>query len=173
MEKIIIGVFNSTDKAEGAISDLRDLGIKDNDISYIYSSGGETVTEEGGETKAGEGAASGATTGAVIGGIAGLVVAAGVLPGLGALFVAGPIATALGLSGAAATTAAGALTGAAAGGLVGVLVGLGVTKEEALVYEERVKLGGVLVSARTSSPETARKVFDDHDADEIREYPAA
>lgn len=172
MEKTIVGVFNDKEEAELAINDLRALGIGDSDISYVYSSEGTTVTEDAGGHKVGEGAAAGAATGAVIGGIAGLVVAAGVLPGLGALFVAGPLATALGLSGGAATTAAGAMTGAAAGGLVGALAGLGINEEEAKIYEERVKLGGILLTVKTSEPDKARGIFSAHNADEIREYSA-
>lgn len=170
MERTIIGVFNSRDNAEAAINDLRTLGIADADISYIYSSDGQTVTEDGGGTHAGTGAASGATTGAILGAIAGLAVANGILPGLGSLFVAGPLAGALGLTGAAATTAAGAMTGAAAGGLVGALAGLGVKEDEAKVYEERVKLGGILVTARTDNPTGAREIFSRHGADEVNEY---
>lgn len=170
MDKTIIGVFDNREHAEMAINDLREIGIQDSDISYIYNSEGRTVTEEGGGTHVGEGAAEGASTGAIIGGIAGLVVAAGVIPGLGALFVAGPIATALGLSGAAATTAAGAMTGAAAGGILGALIGLGVKEDEAKIYEERVKLGGVLVTVKTTDPAAAHSIFDKHGAEEVREY---
>jgi len=172
MERTIIGVFGSRDNADAAITELRTLGVADADISYIYSSDGQTVTEDGGHTHAGAGAASGATTGALLGAIAGLAVANGILPGLGSLFVAGPLAGALGLTGAAATTAAGAMTGAAAGGLVGGLVGLGVKEDEAKVYEERVRLGGILVTARTSNPAGARDIFVRHGADEINEYGA-
>ncbi|MDB5194181.1 MAG: low temperature-induced protein [Parcubacteria group bacterium] len=153
-----------------AITDLRTLGISDSDISYVYSSEGKTVTEDGGGTKAGSGAAAGATTGVVLGAIAGLVVANGILPGLGTLFVAGPLAGALGLTGAVATTTAGAVTGLAAGGFLGALMGLGVKEDEAKVYEERVKLGDILVTARTSQSAAAHEIFRKHDADEIREY---
>jgi hypothetical protein len=170
MDKTIIGVFNNREHAEMAINELREFGIHDSDISYIYNSEGTTVSEDGGGTHVGEGAAEGAGAGAVIGGIAGLVVAAGVIPGLGALFVAGPIATALGLSGAAATTAAGAMTGAAAGGLLGGLMGLGVKEDEARIYEEKIKLGGVLVTVKTSEVTQAHEVFDKHGAEEVREY---
>ncbi len=173
MERTIIGVFDNREHAEMAITDLRQLGIADTDISYIYSSEGKTVTETGGETHAGEGAASGATTGAILGAIAGLAVANGILPGLGSLFVAGPLAAALGLTGAAATTAAGAMTGAAAGGLVGALAGLGVKEEEARVYEEKVKLGGILVTARTHDAAGAREIFTRHGAEEVNEYGAS
>lgn len=169
MEKTIVGVFKERDKAEAAINDIREAGVKESDISFIYSSDGTVVTEEGGN-KAGEGAASGAATGAMVGGIAGLVVATGVLPGLGALFVAGPLATALGLTGGAATAASGAITGAAAGTLIGALAGIGIKEEDAKLYEERIKLGGVLVTVKTSDPEKARSIFDTHEAEEIREY---
>lgn len=171
MEGTIIGVFNNRNNAEMAISELRAWGIADTDISYIYSSEkGEMVSEDGGGNMAGEGAASGATTGAVLGALAGLAVANGILPGLGTLFVAGPLAAALGLTGAAATTAAGAMTGAAAGGLVGGLVGLGVKEDEAKVYEERVRLGGILVTARTTDMSAAKGIFDKNGAEEVREY---
>lgn len=173
MDTTTIGIFTSRDSAESAISELRSLGIADADISYVYSSEGEVVTEDAGGNKAGSGAASGATTGAILGGLAGLAVANGILPGLGTLFVAGPLATALGLSGAAATTAAGALTGAAAGGLVGALVGLGVKEDEAKIYEERVKLGGVLVTARHAARPEVKEIFDKHGAEEVREYGSA
>jgi hypothetical protein len=130
-ESTTIGVFRDTAHAEMAIKDLRALGIHDADISYVYSSEKETIVEDAGGNRVGEGAAQGAGTGAIIGGLAGLAVANGILPGLGTLFVAGPLAAALGLTGAVATTAAGAMTGAAAGTLVGALAGLGVSEDEA------------------------------------------
>jgi hypothetical protein len=169
METTIVGVFDSTDHAEEAISDLRDIGVRDTDISYIYNSEGKTVKGDDGKP-VGKGAAGGAGTGAIIGGIAGLAVAAGVLPGLGALFIAGPLATGIGLTGAAATTAAGALTGAAAGGLIGALGALGVGEKEAKIYEEKVRLGGVLVTAHSANPTEVEAVFRKHGAEEIREF---
>jgi hypothetical protein len=173
MERTIIGVFSNREHAEMAITDLRSLGLADADISYVYSSDGKTVTEDGGGTKVGSGAAAGATTGAVLGAIAGLAVANGILPGLGTLFVAGPLAAALGLTGAAATTAAGAATGLAAGGFLGALAGLGVNEDEAKVYEERVRLGGILVTAHTNNAMGVKEVFTRHSAEEINEYSAA
>lgn len=173
MDTTTVGIFDNRDSAEKAIEELKSLGIADTDISYVYNSEQE-ITTEGGDRKVGEGAASGASTGAVLGGLAGLAVAGGLLPGLGALFIAGPLAAALGLTGAAATTAAGALTGAAAGGLVGALVGLGVKEDEAKVYEERVKLGGILLTAsHASGDDRIKEIFDKHGAEEVREYSAA
>lgn len=169
MDTTTIGIFEARSSAESAISELRALGIADTDISYIY-----TVDEDGdvveGGNKAGAGAAGGATTGAVLGAIAGLAIANGLLPGFGSLLVAGPLAGALGLTGAVATTAAGAMTGLAAGGLIGALAGLGVKDEEARIYEERVKRGGILVTAKSLNPKAVRDVFEKYGAAEIREY---
>lgn len=170
METTTIGVFKDRNDAEGAINELRAFGLADTDISYVYSSpeSHEVEIEEGADV--GDKAATGATTGAILGAIAGLVVANGVLPGLGTLFVAGPIATALGLTGAAATTAAGAMTGLVAGGLVGALGALGVNASDAAMYEERVKRGGILVTARSMNPSGVKDVFMKYGAEEMREY---
>lgn len=175
MESTTIAVFNDRDHAEAALRELKALGVADTDVSYVYASSGRMMTEDGaGTTKSvAAGTASGATTGAVVGALAGLAVANGILPGLGTLFVAGPLATALGLTGAAATTAAGAMTGAAAGGLLGALTGLGVSASDAKIYEERVKNGGILVTARSTVATGVRNVFTKFGADEIREYRMA
>ncbi|MES2437375.1 MAG: hypothetical protein V4519_05195 [Patescibacteria group bacterium] len=171
MDTTTIGVFNDRINAEGALQELRALGVADTDISYIYmSEEGKAIAEDATGAKVAGGAASGATTGAVVGALAGLAVANGILPGLGTLFVAGPLATAIGLTGGAATTAAGAMTGAAAGGLVGALTGLGVSSEDAEIYETRVKSGGILVTARSGAATGVRNVFTKYNAEEIREY---
>lgn len=174
--KTIIGVFDNRTEAEAAVEDLRDLSIADADISYVSSKadGKMTATDASGDAieSTSAGALSGAATGGVLGTIAGLAVANGILPGLGTLFVAGPLATALGFTGAAATTAAGAMTGAAAGGLVGALGGLGVSANEAHEYETRVKEGGILVTAKIDDidEDDAQQVFEKNDADDIRVY---
>lgn len=165
--KTTIGVFTSQADAERAINDIRGLGIADDHISFISTKTSEVRTET--EESSADGTATGLASGAVIGAVAGLAVASGILPGLGALFVAGPLATSLGLTGAAATTAAGALTGAAAGGIIGALTDLGASPEEAKVYEERIRQGDILVSVASAS-EAVRDVFERHNAQEIRQY---
>lgn len=170
----IVGIFSNTAAAEKAITELRQMDIADENISYVFrNQEGEIASENAAGDAADNtsaGAVSGATTGGVIGALAGLAVANGILPGLGTLFVAGPLATALGLTGAAATTAAGAMTGAAAGGLVGALTGLGASEEEAEMYEKRVQGGEILVSATTTEPGDARTIMERNGAEEIREY---
>jgi hypothetical protein len=169
----IIGVFRDRSHAEQAIHDLKALEVQDTDISYVgLNRDNEIETTAGDGSAVAEGATSGAVTGGVIGAIAGLAVANGILPGLGTLFVAGPIATALGLGGAAATTAAGAMTGAAAGGLIGALGGLGVSETDARDYEERVRSGDALVTAKVDGLDEARvrSVYETHGAEEVRMY---
>lgn len=169
----IVGVFSSRDDAEKAVQNLQDSGINNSDISYLRSepNGHLEVTDAAGDTikDTTASAASGATTGAVLGTVAGLAVANGIMPGLGTLFVAGPIATALGLSGAAATTAAGAMTGAAAGGLVG---GLGVSASEAKNYEEKIREGNTIVTTRIDDYDESevRTIFNENNAEDIQVY---
>lgn len=81
------------------------------------------------DTKIPQGAGTGAGIGAALTGL--------VVPGIGPLLIAGPLL--------------GASAGATAGGAVGVLVGLGIPEDEAKLYEERLKKGGVLVSVHTES----------------------
>ncbi len=164
-----IGVYATHGVADATIKELKDFGISGDDISYLYVDQKGEIKDEQAGTKIGAGAAVGAGAGAVIGAIAGLVVANGVLPGLGSLFVAGPLAAALGLSGAAATTVAGAATGAAAGGLIGALASLGVDKEDARLYEDLVRGGDALLVVR-SNTEGAKAILERAGAKEIREY---
>ncbi|MFZ3332827.1 MAG: hypothetical protein WA197_19485 [Candidatus Acidiferrales bacterium] len=91
------------------------------------------------DTKIPQGAGTGAGIGAALGGTLGLFAALTglVVPGIGPLLLAGPLL--------------GAFAGATAGGAVGVLVGLGIPEDEAKLYEERLKKGGVLVSVHTES----------------------
>lgn len=169
---VVAAVFNSADDASKAIDHINGLGNVNN-VSYVTTENHELLDKKGGTEVAadtGGGAASGAVTGGIIGTLAGLAVANGILPGLGSLFVAGPLATALGLTGGAATTAAGAMTGAAAGGLVGALTGLGIGANDAQKYEERVKEGDTLLIVETNEPANAETALRDKGAIDIATY---
>ncbi len=166
---ITSGVFTNRSRAEIAINELRSAGVADADISCVYTDKDGDVKDSQTDEKIGSGAVAGATTGAVIGTVAGLVVANGILPGLGTLFVAGPLAAALGFTGAAATTVAGAATGVAAGGLIGGLSQLGVSKEDALLYEKHIGKGEALVICRSNDAEVI-EVFKRLGAVEVRQY---
>jgi hypothetical protein len=171
--QMLLGVFNAQDDAETAINKLQDTGYNPKDISIVMRDNemAKEMAHSTGADVAG-GAASGATTGGIIGGIAGLLIGIGAIavPGIGALLIGGPIAAALGLTGAAATTVSGAVTGALAGGLVGALVNLGIPEDEARVYEDRIKEGGILVAVPTEGydMEEARSILEDEGATQIR-----
>lgn len=163
-----VGVYSTHAEAQRAIGELRAFGVADADISYLYTNVEGEVTDGHSGDKVGSGVSSGAATGAVLGAVAGLVVAEGILPGLGALIVAGPLAAAIGLTGAAATTVAGAATGLAAGGLIGGLVNLGISNEDAAIYQDFIRSGNVLVIAHADR--STRDIFVATGAKQIGQY---
>lgn len=169
MQKTIIGVFDDRVDAEEAIETLKIGDYNPSDISIVMQ---EEVLTDGKNSNLVDGAAAGVTSGAVIGGLTGLLVGIGALaiPGIGALLIGGPLAVALGLTGAAAATFSGAATGALTGGLLGALIGLGIPEEEARIYEERIKTGGILVAvqARMGEEEEVYMILEDGGADSIR-----
>lgn len=174
MAVTVIGMFKNQKDSENAIEELKDLGYDPREMSVVMKEvrQAQEVARNTG-VNVGESAATGATAGGVIGAIAGLLVGIGAItvPGLGPLLVGGPIATALGLTGAAATTTTGAVSGMLAGGLLGALVGLGIPKEEAQKYEEQIKAGGVLlaVPSRDARRDEVKNSLSRHNASDIRQ----
>jgi uncharacterized membrane protein len=170
MRKTLIGIFEAKEDAEGAISKLRHHDFDPKDISIVMKdrSVATHVADDTGVQVA-NGAATGVATGAIIGGLAGLL-STTILPELGAFFIGGPIAAALGLTGAAALGVSGAATGAAAGGLVGALTGLGLSHDEATIYEDRIKEGAILLAVPVGSNDEkeARIIMEDYDATDVK-----
>jgi hypothetical protein len=165
-----IGIFSRHADAENTLRELRAFGVKEENISYIYiDTSGKLVDEQAGE-KIGNRTTTGITTGAVVGALLGFVVANGILPGVGSVFVAGPLATALGFTGSTAVTVGGAMTGAATGGLIGALTGIGVSDEDALLFEHYVRSGDVLIAVRDANT-TTHTIFARAHAREVQEYP--
>lgn len=165
MAKTVVGLFDTFAEAQNVVQALSDRGFPNEDISLIandsrgeFAQYGHTDARQVGDTRTtddatAESAGAGAVGGTVVGGVLGLLVGTGllVIPGIGPVLAAGPLATALG------ATALGAGLGAAAGGLVGALVGSGVPEDEANYYAEGVRRGGTLVTVRA----------DDHRANEV------
>ena len=155
MTQTVARLFNNYDDAERAAAELRRLGIADDDVRLL--AGNETgahshrVRDGAPETPGEEAAVAagkGASLGALAGGIGGVLAGVGVIaiPGLGpAVAVGWPASAAVGAVGGAV---GGAVLGGAAGGLVGALSQAGVREDDAHVYAEGVRRGGVLVSAR-------------------------
>jgi hypothetical protein len=116
----------------------------------------------------GDCAAAGAEIGAFVGGIFGLCfgMAFLILPGLGFVVVAGPIAAAL------VGGEEGAVVGAVVGGLAGALVGWGVPSIHARKHETHVKQGKFLVLARGDSEaiEHAKQVLQLEGPDQLEAY---
>lgn len=156
MAKSVVGLFDTSQDAQGAVQELRNAGFGADDISVVANNARGEYNVRDGDSEAAAGAGAGATGGAVLGGLAGLLVGLGALaiPGVGPVVAAGTLATTLG------TTAAGAGLGAAAGGLVGALVGAGIPENDANIYAEGVRRGGALVTVQAASDEDADRAAD-------------
>jgi hypothetical protein len=149
LKTTVVGLFNRAEDADRAIQSLKQSGIEETQISLLtreqttpdikneYLSTQEEVTF---------GRLAGAATGATVGVFAGALIglSAVAIPGVGPILSAGALATVLG------SAVAGSGVGALAGGLlVGSLARLGLPEEEAHLYAEGVKRGGVLVAVQT------------------------
>lgn len=139
MAKVAIGVFDTRDKAESAVEELRNKGFE-REISVVTrdeekpkGTENEMKMEADRDT-----AVEGVTYGSTLGGLAGLAAGAGALfiPGIGPILAMGPIA--------------GLLSGAVTGGLAGGLIDWGIPAEEGRHYEEDVKAGKTLVAVKCS-----------------------
>jgi len=147
----IVAVYPDHESAEEAVQQLEKAGFALKDIS-IMGRDFQVSEKPIGFVTTGDVAAQGASAGAWAGGIFGLLMGAAflILPGVGPVVIAGPLAAALlgGLEGA--------LAGAAIGGLSGALIGLGVSKEHAIKYETELKAGKFVVALRGTTADVAR-----------------
>ncbi|NLC08267.1 MAG: hypothetical protein GX755_09955 [Syntrophomonadaceae bacterium] len=143
MPNLVVSTFDTRDKAEQAVNELRQKGF-DNEISIVA----KDEVARGHANRAGvqgrrdmefgnDSVSDGATTGGVLGGLAGLAAGVGALaiPGLGPLFAAGPIA--------------GLLSGAATGGIAGSLIDWGIPETESRQLEQDIRSGKIMVSVQS------------------------
>jgi hypothetical protein len=163
MKETVVALYDRMEDAQAVVSALKDAGFSGSDISLVAhdleGKHGQTLVKV--DEKHGGAAKGGATAGAVLGGIGGLLVGLGalVIPGIGPVIAAGPLAVGIA---ALVGVGAGAVAGGVAGGLLGALAGLGIPHEEAQYYAEGVRRGGALVSvtADDSRIDQARRVLD-------------
>jgi uncharacterized membrane protein len=150
----IIAVYPDHDSAETAARRLEAVGIDMKNVSVIGKDF-ESVERPVGFVTTGSVANDGAKVGALSGGLFGLLIGAAflVVPGVGPMIIAGPLAAAV-LGGIE-----GALGGAAMGGLTGALVGLGVSKDKAIRYEADVKAGKYLLTLDGDAAQMQRTKF--------------
>ncbi len=172
MARMVLGIFTDRWNAEDAIRRLHRSGFNPQDISIMMKNTGEAkiMAEQTGVSEVVGGTVSGAAAGGVIGALAGILVANGVIPGLGAFLIGGPLAAALGLTGTVATAVSGATTGALAGGLLGALTSWGLSDEDAKIYEQRVRAGGILLAVFTREGEEGevRAIMEEMDATDVK-----
>jgi hypothetical protein len=142
----LVALYSRYEDAEQALSSLKEAGFKEEAITVLARQ--ITFDQDPEEAESGDNvvrmAKKNAASGGIIGGLSGFIVGLGsiLVPGLGPVIAGGALATAIG------ATAAGAGLGAAAGGVIGALIGQGVPEEEAQLYAEGVKRGGILVVVR-------------------------
>ncbi|GAW92987.1 DUF1269 domain-containing protein [Calderihabitans maritimus] len=152
----VMAVFDNVNQAQNAISFLRQAGF-DREISLVTK---EEHYDQGNNGEAQNPVGNGVTTGGVLGGLTGLAVGAGalVIPGLGPLIAAGPLA--------------GLISGAATGGIAGGLIDWGIPEEEGRKYEEDVRQGKTLVSVQTTEDKVpqAVNILKDSGAAEVKKH---
>ncbi|MBC8167483.1 MAG: YsnF/AvaK domain-containing protein [Bryobacteraceae bacterium] len=160
----VVGLFDNMEQASKAARELETAGISSNEISIVAANeSGKYADYSSGTGEVGKGVAGGAGAGAAIGGGLGLLagLTALAIPGFGPIIAAGPIAAAL----------TGAGVGAASGGLIGGLAKAGVPDTDAHYYEEGLRRGGVIVTARADEnlADKVSDIFDDNGARDIEE----
>lgn len=142
-DKVLIGIFENENEATNVIKRLRKTGYREDEITVVAkdkdqlehiddTTDVDTKSQSGGEM-----VGTGAAVGGTLGGIAAALPFLGlfVIPGIGPLLAAGPIAVILG----------GVIAGGVAGGLVGGLVQMGVREEDAKEYEQYIEQGKILI----------------------------
>jgi hypothetical protein len=148
MANLITGLFDTESAAETAVSQLKQIGYGQNEITIVMkdrAAAADLAHDSGARTM--EGVGAGATIGGVVGAVLAGLLAVGTvtLPAVG-LIAAGPLAAAL----------AGAGAGGIAGGVIGWLASLGVPNDVAPYYERGLQEGGVVVSVAAHAGDEAR-----------------
>ncbi|MDP9170749.1 MAG: hypothetical protein M3N54_09040 [Acidobacteriota bacterium] len=154
--KTVAAVFPSMDNAEHVAAHLEKLGIPHSDIHIVGGNAEQGGKEETGRT---ESTITGARVGGGIGILASLVALA--IPGVGPIIAGGGMATVL----------TGLGVGAAAGGLVGAFKNLGISHEEAELYEQAVRRGGVFIAVHVNNEAAEDQVsalMERHGAQDLR-----
>jgi hypothetical protein len=158
----VIGVFTYPGNAQDAIRDLRQLGFLDAHFGLVSPhKDKEEAAHKGAKTATGAAAGAAAVgTGAALWSLG---ISFGMVPVVGPILAAGPLAAAL-ISGAG---------GAAAGGLIGGLTGLGIGAKDAKFYETELNKGRTLVTVHAEKREDeAWKVMELHNAYNHDHVPA-
>lgn len=161
MSKTVVAVFNNHDFAEKAAHDIKEQGLRTDDISIVAKQGeGDNRNDATMGKGVNDNISDGVVTGGILGGLAGLLIGAGslVIPGLGIIAAAGPIT--------------GLLSGAVTGGVVGGLIDLGIPENRSRQYEADVKQGKTLFSMKTDEDkiDRIRDILKNNGAESVEAY---
>jgi hypothetical protein len=148
MANLITGLFDTESAAENAVSQLKQMGYTQDEISIIMKdrdAAAEIAVHTGSRTMegVGTGALFGGTIGAVLAGL--LAVGSVAIPGVG-LIAAGPLAAMF----------AGAGAGGLAGSLIGWLASAGIPEDVAPYYERGLQAGGIIVAVAAHPGDESR-----------------
>jgi uncharacterized membrane protein len=142
--KTVVGLFESRQQAEEAVSELRAKNFSHEEISLVSkddrsqsdSSEGRSDMETG-DLGMDSDVSTGTAWGSALGGATGLALSAGALaiPGIGPIVAMGPLAATLG--------------GAVTGGLAGGLLDLGIPENEGRDIENEIRGGSTLAVVET------------------------
>ncbi len=125
----VVGVYESLSDARAALEVLDQAGFSQDEVSFVTSNVEKQTDDaevlEYGDMSA-DRAAKGAGVGALVGGLLGSPLL--MVPGIGPLLMAGPIAA-----------------GGVVGGLMGAMAGWGVTPDNIEEYQQLVRKGEVII----------------------------
>jgi len=159
MSVTVVGVFDRVDFAEKAAREIKEQGLRTDDISILVKKGDETESGKA-EGMVNDNISNGAVTGGIIGGLAGLLIGAGLvaIPGLGIIAAAGPIT--------------GLIGGAATGGIIGGLVDMVIPEEESKRYESDIRGGKVVFTMKTDEEkgEDIRNILQANGAERVNTH---
>lgn len=153
--EVVPGVFSSREQAEAAIAELRQLGLRDEDLGLAVPDPGRYQLLTDTVKEAFKGMTTGIAIGAPLGSLAGLGLMSIVLPGVGLV----------GLGGLLVGVHGGAVWGAVLGGMGGLLAKVRWDADEDRWCEIPLGGGDILVVARAGTHASeARKIMERHGA---------
>lgn len=159
MSVTVVGVFDRVDYAEKAAREIKERGLRTDDISIIVKNRDEGEAAKG-DGMTNDNISDGAVTGGIIGGLAGLLIGAGMIaiPGLGIIAAAGPIT--------------GLIGGAATGGIIGGLVDLGIPEQDSRKYESDIREGKVVFTMKTEEDkvEDIKNILQSNGAERVNTH---
>lgn len=156
-QQCVVGIFSALDAARPALEALEQENYSDKQVSLVTSSVEKQVENEE-MLEYGDKGAEKAAKGAGVGGLIGMLLGAPLLmvPGVGPLVIAGPLAM--------------GMTGGIVGGFLGAMSGWGVEPENVEKYQQKVTDGAVLIVVEGPPDEVARahEILSANSPEEVR-----